>query len=492
MLHLLRRVGFYMVSLWVSITLNFFLPRLAPGDPAQIYIARFHGRIPLQALEALRVEFGVSNAPLWLQYFQYLNNLLHGNLGIAISYFPTPVSDVIAQNMPWTLLLAGVSVVISFLLGTLLGVIAAWRRGGLFDSILSPLMTLFSSIPYFWLALIALYLLAFSLTIFPLNGGYDPSLTPGWNLDFIGDAIYHSILPALTIIISSISGWMLSMRNVMMTTLAEDYVLMAEAKGLSQWRVMFSYAARNAILPNVSSFALALGFVVGGQLLTEVVFSYPGLGFALLKAVQQADYSPLQTYQELANLRAQGLVNTDQVRPFQLDEYIGIPSGDPRSLYGWSQNAFLVPLGLPVERLVRLRGDIDDIENACHLYDTAVKAVGGFDLAILGLGPNGHLGFNEPPSRAQDPTRRVRLTPASLMSNATYWGRGNVPREALTCGMHHLLAACQTLLLVSGAHKRDILWKTVKGPITPDVPSSYLQHIPNVIIVADKAAWPDT
>jgi peptide/nickel transport system permease protein len=294
MLHLLRRIGFYILSLWISVTLNFFLPRLAPGDPAQIYVARFHGRLPPQALEAIRIQFGLSNAPLWLQYFQYLNNLLHGNLGIAISYFPTPVSAVIAQDMPWTLLLAGVSVVISFVLGTLLGVFAAWKRGGLFDSIFTPLMTVFSSIPYFWLALIALFLLAFTFTIFPLNGGYDPSLTPGWNLAFISDVIYHTTLPVLTIVLSSISGWMLGMRNAMMTTLSEDYVLMAEAKGLTQGRVMLAYAARNAILPNVSGFALALGFVISGQLLTEVVFTYPGLGFALLKAVQQADYSLMQ------------------------------------------------------------------------------------------------------------------------------------------------------------------------------------------------------
>jgi peptide/nickel transport system permease protein len=294
MLHLLRRIGFYILSLWISVTLNFFLPRLAPGDPAQIYVARFHGRLPPQALEAIRIQFGLSNAPLWLQYFQYLNNLLHGNLGIAISYFPTPVSAVIAQDTPWTLLLAGVSVVISFVLGTLLGVFAAWKRGGLFDSIFTPLMTVFSSIPYFWLALIALFLLAFTFTIFPLNGGYDPSLTPGWNLAFISDVIYHTTLPVLTIVLSSISGWMLGMRNAMMTTLSEDYVLMAEAKGLTQGRVMLAYAARNAILPNVSGFALALGFVISGQLLTEVVFTYPGLGFALLKAVQQADYSLMQ------------------------------------------------------------------------------------------------------------------------------------------------------------------------------------------------------
>ena len=293
-MHLLRRVGFYLISLWASITLNFFLPRLAPGDPAMIYLARFHGRVQPQALQALRIQFGVTNDPLWVQYTQYINNLMHGDLGLSISYFPTPVSVIIGQNMPWTLLLSGVSVVISFVLGTLLGIIAAWKRGGIFDTIFSPLMTLFSSIPYFWLALLLLYLLGFVYTIFPLNGGYDPSTNPGWNAAFIGDAIYHSILPAFTIVISSISGWMLGMRNMMITTMAEDYVLMGEAKGLPQWRVMFSYATRNAILPNIASFALALGFVISGQLLTEVVFSYPGIGYALLKAVQEADYALMQ------------------------------------------------------------------------------------------------------------------------------------------------------------------------------------------------------
>ncbi len=224
---------------------------------------------------------------------------------------------------------------------------------------------------------------------------------------------------------------------------------------------------------------------VAARLIADAINANPTLSLVIATG-----NTPLQAYKELASLRAQGQINTDRVRPFQLDEYIGIPSGDPRSLYGWSKNAFLIPLDLPVERIVRLRGDIDDIETACRMYDTAVKAAGGFDLSILGLGPNGHLGFNEPPCKAQDPTRRVRLTPASLISNAIYWGKGNVPREALTCGMNHLLAARQTLLLVSGAHKRDILWKTVKGPITPDVPSSYLQQVPNVIIVTDQAAWP--
>jgi peptide/nickel transport system permease protein len=220
--------------------------------------------------------------------------LLHGNLGTSFTYFPTPVATVLSQEVPWTLALVGISVVISFTLGTLIGVLIAWKRGSLIDSILPPFLTFFSAIPYFWLALIALYVLAYTLNWFPLNGGYNTSTTIGWNTDFLLSSLSHALLPALTIVLASIAGWMLGMRNSMITTLTEDYVLLAEAKGLSEFRVMLAYAARNAILPNVTGFALSLGFVVGGSLLTEVVFSYPGIGYALLQAAQNSDYPLLQ------------------------------------------------------------------------------------------------------------------------------------------------------------------------------------------------------
>src|SRR5579875_473930 len=291
MRHLLRRIGFYLVAFWASITLTFLIPRLAPGNPAQALMARFAGRLRPEELKALEIEFGVStHQSLWQQYIQYLGQLLHGNLGTSFSYFPTPVATVIGQQLPWTLVLAGVSVVISFTLGTLLGIVVAWRRGGLLDSILTPLFIFVSAIPYFWLALILLYVLAYKLNWFPTFGGYSIGLTPGWNIDFILSAAQHAILPAITIVITSAAGWLLGMRNAMITTLAEDYVLMAEAKGLPQGRVMMSYAARNAILPNVTGFAMAIGFVVAGQLLTEIVFSYPGIGFGLLQAIQNSDY----------------------------------------------------------------------------------------------------------------------------------------------------------------------------------------------------------
>lgn len=295
MRHLLRRIGFYLIALWASATLNFVIPRLSPGDPVQALMARMHGRISPQAQHALEIAFGISHAPLWVQYFQYLNNLLHGDLGTSISYLPMPVSAVIAQELPWTLTLVGVSLVISFVVGTLLGVVIAWRRGSSLDTALPPIFTFFSAIPYFWLALVLLYILGYRLNWFPLNGGYDTeAVTPGWDIDFFWSAVQHAILPALTIVVSSIAGWLLGMRNTMITTLSEDYVLMAEAKGLPEGRIMLMYAARNAILPNITSFALSLGFVVSGSLLTEIVFSYPGLGYALLQAVDNLDYALLQ------------------------------------------------------------------------------------------------------------------------------------------------------------------------------------------------------
>ncbi len=294
MRYLLRRFGFYVVALWAALTLNFLVPRLMPGDPVALFMARLQGRVDPRAVDALRLQFGVTHDSLWVQYGRYLRDLAHGNLGLSITYYPTPVASVIGQSLPWTLALVGVSAVLSFLLGTMLGVFAAWRRGGWLDRTLAPTLTFLSAIPYFWLALIILYVLGFLLKLFPISGAYDLELEPGWTSDFVVSAVQHAILPALTIVLSSIAGWMLGMRNAMLTTLAEDYVLMAQAKGLSDRRVMFVYAARNAILPNITGFAMSLGFVVSGALLTEIVFSYPGLGYALLQAVQGSDYPLIQ------------------------------------------------------------------------------------------------------------------------------------------------------------------------------------------------------
>lgn len=294
MRHLLRRTGFYLVALWAAVTFNFIIPRLMPGDPAEAYIAKLQTQsISRAQLDAIRSEFGVNpNVPLWKQYLDYLGGLLHGQLGIATSRFPTQVSDILQQSLPWTIGLVGTAVILSFLIGTLVGMLIAWRRGSWYDTTIPPLLTFLSAVPYFWMALALIYVFGVTLSWFPTDSGYDVfGATPGWNAAFIGSVIQHAILPVVTLVVGSLAAWVLTMRNAMISTLSEDYILMAQAKGLPERRVMINYAARNAILPSITSFSISLGLVVSGSLLTEIVFNYPGIGYALYNAVQGDDYA---------------------------------------------------------------------------------------------------------------------------------------------------------------------------------------------------------
>lgn len=201
--------------------------------------------------------------------------------------------------------------------------------------------------------------------------------------------------------------------------------------------------------------------------------------------------TPAGLYEELANRQRAGAVNGSRVRLFQLDEYVGIERGDRRSLFGWLVRTVAAPLGIDAELIVGFSVD-GDHASTCASYDAAVADAGGFDLAILGVGSNGHLGFNEPPSPADAPTRVVRLSPESMETNARYWGDDvEVPGSAFTAGMGLLLAARKILLLASGPHKRDIVHRALHGPITPSVPASALQSAPDVIAVVDRAAWSD-
>lgn len=290
----LQRILFYAVTAWAAITINFLIPRMMPGDPVQALIARFQGQLDTSAITSLKALFGLDKErTLWQQYTDYWSQLLQGDLGLSFTFFPTPVSEVISQSLPWTLVLVGLTTLLSFLLGTGIGVYSGWKRGSWMDSLL-PVTTFISSIPYFWLGLIAIALFAVKWPIFPTAGGYDSSLVPAFDVPFISSALYHGFLPGVTIILSAIAGWILGMRNMMVTVSSEDYVMVAQAKGLSERRVMFSYAARNAILPNISGFALSLGFIVGGTLLVEMVFSYPGIGYQLFQAVGAKDYPLMQ------------------------------------------------------------------------------------------------------------------------------------------------------------------------------------------------------
>lgn len=292
MRYLLRRLVFYVVTAWAAITINFFIPRLIPGDPVSSLINKF--QLPTEAVKSLNVLFGLDkNKSVWSEYVDYWKQLFHGDLGLSFTFFPTPVSEVLRQSLPWTLALVGITTVTAFLIGTSLGVLAGWRRGSWIDGLL-PATTFLSSVPYFWLGLVAITLLAGQGGLFPSSGGYEPGLVPGWDGAFIGSAIHHSLLPALTILVSSVSGWILAMRNMMVTVSSEDYITVAHAKGLPERQVMVRYAARNALLPNVSGFALHLGFIVGGTLLVEIVFSYPGIGYNLFQAIGAKDYPLMQ------------------------------------------------------------------------------------------------------------------------------------------------------------------------------------------------------
>jgi peptide/nickel transport system permease protein len=294
MKYFLQRIAFYVFTAWAAITLNFFIPRMIPGDPVTALLSRFQGQLSSDAIQSLYVLFGIDkDSGLWSQYVDYWQQLLRGDLGLSFSAFPSPVSEVIGDALPWTVSLVGLTTVLSFFLGTGLGVLAGWRRGSWIDGLL-PATTFLSSVPFFWLGLLAIFLLAGPDSFFPSSGGYEPGLVPAFDQYFIPSALRHSLLPALTILISSDSGWILSMRNMMVTVAAEDYITVAHAKGLPERRVALGYAARNALLPNVSGFALSLGFIVGGTLLVEIVFSYPGLGYLLFRAVGAKDYPLMQ------------------------------------------------------------------------------------------------------------------------------------------------------------------------------------------------------
>lgn len=291
---LLRRAGFYLVAAWVALTLNFLLPRLMPGDPATALFARFRGRLAPEAMDALRETFGLTQAPLWRQYLTYLGHALRGDFGVSVAYFPAPVVQVIGTGLLWTLFLAGTAVLVSFALGTLLGVAAAWWRRGWADAVLPPLLVFLGALPYFWLAMVALYAFGFALGWFPLGHAYSDDLAPAFSAAFLADVARHAALPVLTLVVATLGGWLLSMRNTMIAVLGSDAVNLARAKGLSDGRVVLRYAARNALLPSVTGFGMALGFVLGGSLLTEVVFSYPGQGYLLVQAVRNQDYPLMQ------------------------------------------------------------------------------------------------------------------------------------------------------------------------------------------------------
>jgi peptide/nickel transport system permease protein len=292
----LRRLGFFVVTVWAAVSFNFFIPRLMPGSPVESLMAE-HPHLSPQAIKALTILLGsnLGHGSLVSQYFEYWGHALTFNFGISITTsFGTPVRTMVLDALPWTLGLVGVTTIIAFVAGTFIGLVSAWRRGTWLDSALPPIFVITSAFPYFWVALLAIYFFATRLGVLPNEGAYSLGVTPSFSWSYVGDVLQHAVLPAATILVTSIGGWILTMRNNTISVLAEDYVRMARAKGLKSWEVMWRYAGKNAILPNLTGFAMSLGFVVSGAILVEYVFNYPGVGYMLLNAVSGHDYPLMQ------------------------------------------------------------------------------------------------------------------------------------------------------------------------------------------------------
>lgn len=293
--YVLKRLGLFVLVIWGAATLNFFLPRLAPGDPVRerLYQMSVQGGYLQSGIEEMvkeyQTKFGLDQ-PLWLQYLRYLGDIARLDFGYSLTLYPATVTSLIAAALPWTIGLVTVATLMAFAVGTLLGALLAWPRTPRFFHVLVPPLLTLSAIPYYLLGLILLYVFAFQLHLFPLSGGYPAGTIPTLTPEFLGTIVKHSLLPALSVVLAAVGFWALGMRAMMVTTEGEDYMTFAEARGLPPQRLFFAYAVRNALLPQVTSLALSLGHVVSGSLLVEVIFTYPGIGSLLFKAIQGADY----------------------------------------------------------------------------------------------------------------------------------------------------------------------------------------------------------
>jgi peptide/nickel transport system permease protein len=293
----LRKVVLFFITLWAAITLNFLLPRLMPGSPVDAALGKLASsgvQITNAERQAVEIQLGSPHGNIFSQYGQYLNDIVHLRFGRSFSFPTETVTHTVLKALPWTFVLVGATTVFAFVIGTLLGVYAGWRRGKLADSTVTIGATFFAAFPPFWLGLLLLYALAYKLNWFAIKGGYSPGLSPNLSLSFLSDAFQHSVLPALTLALTSLSGWVFGMRNNMINILGEDYVTFAEANGLRTRTIALLYGARNALLPNVTAFGLSLGAVVGGSILVEGIFSYPGLGNLLYIAVSNRDFPLMQ------------------------------------------------------------------------------------------------------------------------------------------------------------------------------------------------------
>jgi peptide/nickel transport system permease protein len=296
--YVLRRFGMFLLTVWLGATLIFFIPRLAPGDPVAAMVSRLTAQSGYienagELIDRWRARFGL-DGPLYIQYFRYLGNILTFDLGYSLASFPSKVGEMVGRALPWTIGLLFIAVLISFVIGNAIGAVLAWRRTPEWLKQILPVSMIFTSVPFFMLGILLIYVFAFWLNWFPPNGAYRSELTKGFNWPFIQSVIYHGTLPALALVLASMGFWALGMRGMMVTTDGEDYMILAEAKGLQPSRVFFQYGIRNSILPQVTALALNLGGIAGGAALLEYIFRYPGMGYLLYLGIVNSDYTLMQ------------------------------------------------------------------------------------------------------------------------------------------------------------------------------------------------------
>ncbi|UTT83976.1 ABC transporter permease [Vibrio pelagius] len=293
--YFLRRLSFYFVALLVAATLNFAIPRAMPGDPVTMMFANASVQVTPERIAAMKELLGFVDGGLLVQYIAYMKNILSWELGTSIQFYPLSVNSLLGGAFGWSLFLAGTAVVLSFSLGSILGIFAAWKRGSKYDAFVTPGMLILQAVPQVVIAMIALFTFAIGLKWFPTGYAYTAGTVPDWtSWAFIKDMAYHAVLPLFCASVVQIGGFLVNMRNNMINLLAEDYITMAKGKGLSENRVVFNYAARNALLPSVTALSMSLGMAIGGQLIIEIIFNYPGLGTVLFNAINARDYQVLQ------------------------------------------------------------------------------------------------------------------------------------------------------------------------------------------------------
>ena len=304
--YIIRRFALYVFTLWVAISATFFFFRLIPGDPISAYIQNLRSQYDENAsastavINHYKAVFGL-NGSLFSQYGHFMDQLImHRNFGPSLLEYPTSAQDVVANALPWTIGLLLTSAVIAWVIGTLLGAFAGWRRNSKISEVTTWFSVTMAPVPFYFVGLVTVFLLAYRLTVFPPGGPYSASVKEGFNLPFIGSLLYHAILPAFCIVFVTILGALLTMRQQMVAVLGEDYLTFAEAKGLSRRRILTRYAMANCYLPQITSLMISFGAIFGGNVLVEELFQYPGVGYTLVKAIQVLDLNTVMCVTDLA------------------------------------------------------------------------------------------------------------------------------------------------------------------------------------------------